>query len=284
MRLTVRSDSPLLEYLYEALAPQSRTKTKSLLTSGQICVNGQMITAFDHIVKAGDKIEILPKGSSARYKVSEDKRVHVIYEDRWLIVIDKAAGLPTISTGKEGAVTAYSLVTDYMRQKEGGRVFIVHRLDRDTSGILIFAKDPETKEMLQDRWDEAVEERLYTGVAEGLFGQQEGRITSWLKEHPKSLKMSSSPTDNGGSKAITCYKVLDSRSGYSLVELSLLTGRKNQIRVQLSSIGHPLAGDRKYDAKTNPFGRLALHASGLTFIHPHTGERLNFRSRAPFGL
>lgn len=212
-------------------------------------------------------------------------RLRIIYEDKWLIVVDKKYGLPTISTGKSGELTAYSILYDHVaRASRGGRVFIVHRLDRDTSGLLVFAKDEQTKFMLQEDWNSNVLERGYTAVVEGRPEKPDGRIVSWLKENPKSLKMSSSPYDNGGKEAITEYHLVSSRNGLSLVDIKLETGRKNQIRVQFSAMGHPVAGDRKYDAATNPFGRLALHAGSLAFRHPRTGEVLSFSSPAPFRL
>ena len=172
----------------------------------------------------------------------------------------------------------------YVTQLWDGRIFIVHRLDRDTSGIMVFAKDESTKRLLQENWNEAVTERKYTGVAEGRLPETDGEIVSWLKENPKSLKMSAVPYDNGGKKAVTAYHLAGFRKGLSLVEITLETGRKNQIRVQFAAIGHPIAGDKKYGAQTNPFGRLALHASVLEFRHPHTGKTMRFVSPAPFRL
>lgn len=281
MEIKVKADSLLLEYLYTSLAPQSRTGIKSLLTHSRISVNGTVTTAYDFRIKAGDRIEISDNG-----KVTfEDRNIRIVYEDKWLIIADKKNGLPTISTGKEKEMTAYSILFAYMASKtRNGRVFIVHRLDRDTSGLLVFAKDEETKHLLQDNWNRDVVERKYAGICEGNPVRDSGTIVSWLKENPKSLKMSSSPVDNGGQKAITNYRVLDRKNGYSLLEIELETGRKNQIRVQLASIGHPIAGDRKYGAVTNPAGRLALHAATLSFRHPHTGKLLSFTSPPPFHL
>lgn len=279
--MTVKENSPLLEYLYSALAPQSRTGIKALLRHSRISVNGQTVTAFDYQLKTGDKVEI----SAAAPASLENRNLKIVYEDDWLTVIDKRAGLPSIATGREKEITAYSILFDYMRSKTpGGRIFIVHRLDRDTSGLLVFAKDERTKLILQENWDEYVTKRLYTGVCEGYFGQDSGKIVSWLTENPKSMKMSAVPYDNGGKKAITHYQVLKRSKGLSLMEIELETGRKNQIRVQLASIGHPIAGDRKYGASSNPFGRLALHASALSLRHPRTGKLMEFHSPSPFSI
>ncbi len=281
MKLTVKYDSPLLEYLYSALAPQSRTGIKSLLAHSRISVNGKSVKAFDHPLHSGDMIDIGPYRKSGPVH----KDLKIVYEDGWLIVADKKAGLPAISTGRENETTAYSILYSYMQScTPAGRIFIVHRLDRDTSGLIVFAKDAQTKRMLQENWDRCVTERKYFGVCEGRFDREEGKIVSWLTENPKSLKMNSSPYDNGGKKAVTNYRVSEQRGGLSLLEIELETGRKNQIRVQLASVGHPIAGDRKYGAVTNPFGRLALHAATLSFRHPRTGEFLSFTSPQPFRL
>ena len=281
MEITVKEGAPLLEYLYTALAPRSRTGIKSLLTHSRISVNGRVVTAYDHQLKPGDRIEV----NANRKATFEDRNLKIVYEDKWLIVADKRNGLPTISTRKENEITAYSILFAYMESKvENGRIFIVHRLDRDTSGLLVFAKDEQTKHMLQENWNRSVVERKYLGVCEGNFRHSEDTIVSWLKENPKSLKMSSSPIDNGGQKAVTHFRVLEQKNGFALLEIELETGRKNQIRVQLASIGHPIAGDRKYGAVANPFGRLALHAATLSFRHPHTGKILTFTSPLPFRL
>ena len=287
-KFTVKYDSPLLEYLYTALAPQSRTAIKALLTHRQISIGGTTVTAFDHPLKKGDLIEV----DANRQKTGiESRDLKIVYEDDWIIVADKRAGLPSMSTGaaagseKGRELTAYSILFSYMKSKSPeGRVFIVHRLDRDTSGLMVFAKDEKTKRLLQENWDRCVSERKYAGVCEGNFQRKEGTVVSWLTENPKSLKMSSSPYDNGGRKAVTHYTVTGEIPGFSLLEIELETGRKNQIRVQLASIGHPVTGDRKYGARSNPFGRLALHAATLAFVHPRTGKSLRFSSPLPFRL
>lgn len=215
--------------------------------------------------------------------------IKIKYEDGRLIVIEKPSGLLSMSTDRRTQgrpeTTAYSILTQMK-----GRVFIVHRLDRDTSGVMIFAKDEETKRRLQDNWDEAVEDRRYIAVVEGIPPQQEGTVTSWLSDNPKSFKVSSCPYDNGGQKAVTHYKVIDTVRGinmgrwqmsYSLVEFNLETGRKNQIRVHAAVLGTPIAGDKKYGAVSNPAGRLCLHARNIAFIHPFTGRTISVSSAVP---
>lgn len=238
----------------------------------------------------------MKKNTGPAYRRREEDGIRIVYEDNWLLVIEKPSGLPTISTGRQGEVTAYSMLTDYVRETSRERrrgmrprVFIVHRIDRDTSGLLVFAKDRETKEALQENWSHAVTARTYIAVTEGRPRENEGTVTSWLKEDPRSLIMYSSPYDNGGQKAVTHYRLLrefvpkdkSAKSGYSLVEFELETGRKNQIRVHCSVMGCPVAGDKKYGAKTSPIGRLALHARTLSFIHPWTGEEMSFSTPVP---
>lgn len=216
--------------------------------------------------------------------------LEIIYEDEWLIVVDKPSGLLCMSTGKSNEDTAYSRVYDY-----AGKIFIVHRLDRDTSGLLVFAKDLETKLALQENWEEAVLERRYSAVLEGKIDDDEGWIETWLYENPKSLMVHCYGLRDGDSRqkpprkdwqfaATHCRTIKSGEIAgkpYTAVEFELETGRKNQIRVHSQWIGHPIAGDRKYGAQTDPFGRLALHAQGLSFIHPWTGRTMKFRSKPP---
>ena len=216
------------------------------------------------------------------------RNLDILYEDDCIIVADKPSGLLTMSTGKEGEITAYSILTDYVRSARGGRntrdkgrIFIVHRLDRDTSGVIVFAKDEQTKHALQDDWNETILERKYIAAVEGTLEYDEGTVASYLKDNPKSMKVSSSWTDNGGKYSVTHFKVLRSSGQYSLVEFELETGRKNQIRVHASVIGNPVAGDRKYGSASNPLHRLCLHASTLVFHHPRTGQLLRFDTGIP---
>lgn len=218
----------------------------------------------------------------------------IVYEDEWLIVVEKPHGLLTMSTGNAGEETAYSMLTEYVRDKCKGRksrIFIVHRLDRDTSGLLVFAKDEETKHALQENWQEAVLERKYTAILEGNIDDDEGWIETWLYENPKSLKVHCQPVRDdhppgkdwkpASSHCRTLRRQEIEGRPYTIVEFELETGRKNQIRAHSEWIGHPIAGDRKYGAETDPFRRLALHAHTLAFIHPWTGKTMKFNSSLP---
>lgn len=216
--------------------------------------------------------------------------LEIIYEDKWLIVVNKPSGLLSMSTGKAGEDTAYSRLYDY-----AGRIFIVHRLDRDTSGLLVFAKDQDTKLALQENWEEAVLERRYTAILEGEIQDQEGWIETWLYECRKSLKVycyelgpedsPEKPPRKDWQYASTHCRTLKSTEinglPYTFVEFNLETGRKNQIRTHSQWIGHPIAGDRKYGAQTDPLGRLALHSNVLSFIHPWTGKTMRFTAPLP---
>ena len=233
--------------------------------------------------------------------------LNIVFEDEYLIAVEKPAGLLTMSTGKSGETTAYSILYDYLlnkdtRRRDGHKIFIVHRLDRDTSGLLVFAKDAQTKVKLQENWNELVLERKYTACLEGSIEDKEGWIETWIYENPKSMKVHCYPIDerdveaaregrcrfaerNGWQYASSHCRtrgtaVIDGMN-YTSVEFELETGRKNQIRVHSQFIGHPIAGDKKYGATSNPLGRLALHAHKLTLIHPWTGKVLKFNSALP---
>lgn len=220
----------------------------------------------------------------------KNEDLEIVFEDRWVIVVNKPSGLLSMSAGRTGEETAYSMLYDY-----AGKIFIVHRLDRDTSGLMVFAKDEDTKLSLQENWDEAVTERKYEAVLEGNIEDEEGWIETWLYENTKSMKVhayplrpdedSSRPPRKDWQFAATNCRTLNrftiEGKPYTSVEFELETGRKNQIRVHSEWIGHPIAGDRKYGAQTNPFGRLALHAKTLSFIHPWTGKTMKFTSSLP---
>ena len=220
------------------------------------------------------------------------RELKLVYEDKWLVVVEKPAGLLTMSTGRgqEKEITAYSILKEHF-----GELFIVHRLDRDTSGLVVFAKDHDTKLSLQENWYEAVLERKYTAILEGHIDDEEGWIETWVYEHPKSMKVHCYPLRRSDDPekppqkdwhyaSTHCRRIKQGTiegEPYTEVEFELETGRKNQIRVHSQWIGHPIAGDRKYGAQTNPIGRLALHSHTLTFIHPWTGKTLKFNSRLP---
>ncbi len=276
--LTVREPGELLAFLLQAHPNQGRNAVKAMLSRGQISIGGRTVTAYNHPLRPGDAVEIR-KG-----RPPEEVRfvgLSILHEDDDLIVIRKEAGLLSIATEQEKELTAYRQLMDYVKKQDARqRVFILHRLDRDTSGVMMFAKSEQVQKKMQDAWKDVVLERVYVALVEGQVREPEGRIESWLKENA-AMKMYSSPRPNDGQHAITHYKLLRSNRRYSLLEVRLETGRKNQIRVHMQDFGHPIAGDKKYGAKTKPIGRLGLHASVLAFLHPSTGREMRFKADIP---
>ena len=211
------------------------------------------------------------------------KTLDILFEDQWLVAIDKPSGLMSVAGNRQGVETAYSLVNDYIVHKYHGRrkAHVLHRLDRDTSGVLVFAKDYQVKRALTDHWNENILERRYVAVLDGVPQQGKGRIESWLTENDRNFMVYSSLQDNGGEYAVTDYEVLKSNGTHSLVAFNLQTGRKNQIRVQSAThLGCPVSGDSKY-GNGKSAKRLCLHANGLTFIHPVTLRQIRITCGTP---
>ncbi len=260
------------------LQGKSRTAIKSHLVNNQVRVNGKAITKYNHLLQPGDEVVVSNEITIPKPTL---KGLRIVHEDDFLIVVEKDSGLLTMATEKGGEITAYSQLRDYVKADGfNNKIFIVHRLDKDTSGVMVFAKSEEVKRWMQDNWDEIVVERNYVAIVEGELEKEEDTIVSYLKENGVLLVFSSSKP-NGGQKAITHYRTLKANSQYTLIELALETGRKNQIRVHMQDIGHPVVGDKKYGATDNPIGRLALHAWKLSFIHPDTEEEISFESEIP---
>lgn len=278
MILRTSSQTTLLAFLYESLSEQSRSSVKSLLEQKRIMIGGTIITKFDYPLAPDTEVIVLKKGVIFNKPLPF---MNLIYEDKAIIVIDKECGLLTVSAGKETEKTAFNILKLYAKEKKfHEEIHVVHRLDRETSGIMIFAKSMDIQQKLQNNWDTAVTKRIYYAVVEGRVQKKEDEIVSWLKEN-KALKMYSSSTPEDGQKAITRYRVIKSSQRYSLLEVSLETGRKNQIRVHMQDIGHSVAGDKKYGASTDPLRRLALHAGIFECIHPATGECMTFETPIP---
>jgi 23S rRNA pseudouridine1911/1915/1917 synthase len=276
-QFTVGEATTLLPFLQSQHPGKSRSFVKNLLTRGQVQVAGKTVTHHAAPLRPGQTVTILtgpvPAGATLPFPV--------LYEDAELVVIDKPAGLLSMAAGEERERTAYHLVTDYVKAKSpGGRVFIVHRLDRDTSGVLLFAKNPEMKRLLQENWEELVTLRGYWAVVEGVPQEAEGRMVSWLRQ-TKTLLVYSGRGPGDGKRAVTNYKTIQTNGTCSLLEVSLETGRKNQIRVHMKDLGTPVAGDKKYGARSNPLGRVGLHAGELIVKHPRTGLPLALRAKPP---
>lgn len=242
-------------------------------------IEGRIITQYNHPLKAGQTVDVLT--SKAAQKYSYLHGVSILHEDDAIIVIEKEAGVLSMSAGKPKELTAYQQVNDFVKfDNRRNRVFIVHRLDRDTSGVMVFAKTEQVKEKMQNNWDTIVKKRSYTALVEGNVEKNKGTIASWLKE-TSTHRVYSTQDEKGGKHAITHYKKIAGNQHYSLLEVELETGRKNQIRVHMQDLGHPIVGDKKYGAQNNPIKRLGLHATTLEFMHPKTNKRVHFTVEAP---
>jgi 23S rRNA pseudouridine1911/1915/1917 synthase len=274
----VTEPARLLAFLLARMPERSRTTVKSLLAQGQVSVDREVVTQFDHPLASGQRVGIHRVGEAG---TGSGRRLTIVFEDADIIVVDKRAGLLSMAAGAQQGMCAYSLLSEHVKKSHPrNKVFIVHRLDRETSGLMMFARNPTVQAQLQQSWEESVLERIYVAVVEGQVAKPEGTITSWLKED-KALVMRSSPVPNDGQKATTHFRVLQSNRRHSLLELSLETGRKNQIRVHLQDLGHSVIGDLKYGASEDPIRRVALHARVLSFRHPVTGEVKRFETPIP---
>ena len=278
MTFEVHQPSGLLEFLLLSIKGKSRNNIKSILFRGQVLVDETVETQFDLSLRPGQTITILhfaTKGKKA--EILPD----IIYEDDDFIVINKPAGLVSVATDQERVNTAYTMVLGYLRRINAlNRAFVVHRIDRDTSGILVFAKSEKVKNALQNDWAELATERGYIAVVEGQLKDKSGTVKSWLRQ-TKTLVMYSSYTPGDGLEAITEYQVLKESMGYSMLAIQLGTGRKNQIRVHMKDLEHSVVGDKKYGATTNPLNRLGLHSSKLTLVHPFSSQTLRFSAPIP---
>ena len=266
----VKENEILIEFLKKMFSNLTKNSVKSLLHNEKVFVNGNMTTKYNYELNVGDIVEI-------REKVA--KNIDIIYEDKNIIVINKPSGLLTVATEKEKNKTAYHLVMEYLKKKnKNNRIFIIHRLDKDTSGIIMFAKNERAKHLYQDNWNDIVKKRCYYAVIDGKMENKEGTIKSYLKENGNMVY---SVKDRSGKLAITEYKVLKERKNISLLDINLKTGRKNQIRVHMKENKTPILGDLKYGEKSKLINRLALHAYKLELINPVTKKLLTFEINMP---
>lgn len=277
---TVEQPAELLSYLFASWPEVKRKQVRNWLKFQAVTVNGRAITQFNHPLHPGDVVAIRTD-SFAIPKTMLGGGIKIYFEDAALLVINKPENLLSIASESEQEKTAYFLLTDYVRRGNPlgrERVWIVHRLDRETSGLMVFARTPETKEVLQANWDKA--EKKYEAVVEGRLRGDEGVFESDLDES-NPFKVFSAPPSASTRHAVTHFRVLARREWRTLVELTLETGRRHQIRVQLADAGCPIVGDKKYGAKSDPAERLGLHACALRFPHPVTGKELRFDSPTP---
>lgn len=276
----VNKDIGLLDFLLEKLTNKSRNNVKSLLSHKMISVDGNVVSQFDFQLSKGDTVSIGKTTMKQKDQVKKTK-LNIIYEDDDFIAINKPSGLLSIATEKEREFTAYHYLMDYIRAGNlKSRVFVVHRIDKDTSGVLIVVKNSKLKDKLQLNWNELVSARKYIAIVEGTLKKKEGTIKTWLKEGNNTTMYSSHIKDDG-QEAITHYKVLKENGKYSMLEVKIDTGRKNQIRVHMMEMGHPVIGDEKYLSKTNPLKRLGLHNNVLELKHPLTKKVYRFVAPVP---
>ena len=276
IEVPVRKETTLLEFLMSEIF-LTHNRAKDLLRGHGIFVDRKLTTQYDYALQPGMVVRVSRHRRSTEL-LNQD--VKIIYEDKNLVVVQKSDKILSMGTSY-GQHTVKSVLDAYFEQRHFKcTAHVVHRLDRETSGLMIYAKDIETRQILEHEWHDLVYDRRYIAVLCGEMPQEGGTVHSWLKE-TKSFITVSSPVDNGGKEAITHYHKLQSNGQFTLVEMKLETGRKNQIRVHMKELGYPVAGDNKYGNHRNPIGRLALHAYRLNFIHPVTGERMEFETPFP---
>ena len=279
VQMNVQDDAPLLEWLLENVK-QSKSKTKATLQNRSIKVNNRTVTQFDFALHKGDKVSV---STSKKNDQFQSKYVKLVYEDRYLVVVEKSHGILSMGVG-QSSLNVKTILDDYFkRSRQKCTAHVVHRLDRETSGLLIYAKDMETRQQLEHEWHHSVYDRRYIAVLSGRIEEEGGTVANWLKEN-KLYVTYSSPVDNGGKYAVTHFHVLRTTDTHSLVEFKLETGRKNQIRVHAADINHPVCGDTKYGNGDDPLKRLCLHAYILCFYHPVTQQPMEFSTQIPTGF
>lgn len=277
LTFNVVEKTDLLSFLMDKMHGISRNRVKALLTNRVVLVDNKITTHPLTELRPGQVVQL----DRSKHKMAfRSNDIGIVYEDPYLLIVDKRAGLLSMSNNTRQE-TVQTVLNRYL-EKGGGRntSHLVHRLDRDTSGLMVYAKDVQTQQSLIRGWQELVTDRRYIALVSGELERKEGVVRSWLTED-KRFVIHSSPVDNGGQYAVTHYRVLESNGKYSLVELMLETGRKNQIRVHMADLGHPVVGDRKYGSEDDSIRRLGLHAYMLCFRHPVTGKFLRFETPVP---
>ena len=277
IELPVREPQELMEFMLKQMSGVSKNRVKDLLTGHAVTVDRKLVTQYNYMLKVGEMVRI------SRHKRSTElisKHIKIVYEDKDIIVLEKQPGILSMASSPN-QFCVKSILDEYFHKRHFKcTAHVVHRLDRETSGLMIYAKSIEMEQILENDWHEIVYDRRYVAVLCGSMEQEGGTVHSWLKDN-KAFITYSSPTDNGGKEAITHYHLLEKNKDYSLVEMRLETGRKNQIRVHMADIGHPVVGDGKYGGQEDTGSRMCLHAFRLAFHHPVTGEPLYFETPIP---
>ncbi len=275
----------LMQFLMTRIAGISRTRAKELLSQRMVYVDKEIVTQYNHPLKPGQLVQI---SKSRHVHALTSRWVRLVYEDAFIIIVEKKEGILTNALPGDRRENVKSILDEYVkRQNKRFAVHTVHRLDKGTSGLILFAKRRDIQKTFTDNWKDIVTDRRYIAVVQGSMEKDHGTVTSWLTDN-KMFVTYSSVIDNGGKYAVTNYRTMKRKNGYSLVELKLETGRKNQIRVHMQDLHHPIVGDNKYgstveayDNRSNPVGRICLHAFRLAFRHPITGESLKFETPYP---
>lgn len=280
IELPVREPQELMEFMLKQMSGVSKNRVKDLLTGHAVTVDRKLVTQYNYQLKVGEMVRI------SRHKRNTElinKHIKIIYEDKDIVVIEKQPGILSMASSPN-QFCVKSILDEYFHKRHFKcTAHVVHRLDRETSGLMIYAKNIEIEQILESNWHDIVYDRRYVAVLCGSMEKEGGTIHSWLKDN-KAFVTYSSPIDNGGKEAITHYHLLEKNKDYSLVEMRLETGRKNQIRVHMKDLGFPVAGDIKYGNGRDPLGRLALHAFRLNFYHPRTGESMTFETPFPISF
>jgi 23S rRNA pseudouridine1911/1915/1917 synthase len=276
VRKTITQKQTLLDALASLYPDSSKTTLRQMLQGERVTVNGQLERNARRELVEGDELAVGQK----TIRIPLPPGLQILHEDDDVIVVLKANGLLTVATEREKETTAQAYLNDYLQQKREGRIHVVHRLDRETSGVLVFAKNFEARETLKSQFAVHSTDRIYVAIVEGEMDPPQGTFRSNLLER-RDLRMESVDAHPDAKHAVTHYRTLQAGRGYSMLEITLETGRKNQIRTHLAEAGHPVVGDRMYGSEVNPLGRLGLHAKLLAFDHPSTGKRLSFTAPVP---
>ncbi len=277
--LHVNRNEQLLEYLLSELPNYSRNKVKGFLRRKQVAVNGVPVSQFDYPLTKKDTVVIHERSIVTHQQ--EIERLNIIYEDEDFLVINKPAGLLSVASDTEKRHTAYRYASDYLKlSNPRARVYVVHRIDKETSGVLMFVKRAALRDAFTKRWNDLVKERAYVAVTAGVPAKKEDVLKDYLFTNFTNLMYVGNKSPDSV-LAITKYKVVAANEKYALLDIRIETGKKNQIRVQLKNIGTPVIGDDKYDIKENPLDRLGLHAYRLVFNHPNSNKRFEFKAPIP---
>ncbi len=276
MRRIVSAPAPLLDALQRLFPESSKTTLRKMLQNGRVRVNGEMEKDAKRELDADDVVEVAQKSAKLALPVG----LTILHEDTDVIVVLKGNGLLTVATERDHENTAQAFLNTYLGARREERIHVVHRLDRETSGVLVFAKNFHAREQLKEQFAAHTVDRLYIAVIEGHLDPPAGTIRSYLIER-KDLRMQSVDAHPDAKLAVTHYRTVATSPQYSMLEVRLETGRKNQIRAHLSEAGHPVVGDPLYGSTVNPLGRLGLHAKLLGFMHPTTGKKMVFTSTVP---